>query len=107
MYMWTPQGVAEAKRCFEKAVARDPRFAAAFESLADLSWFLGFLGFAPPREACAMGIFHAVRALEIDPTPGETHALLAMFRKELDYDWPEVGREMELALQLNPILRWS
>jgi tetratricopeptide (TPR) repeat protein len=102
MSLWTPQGVAEAKRCFERAVARDPRFAAAFESLAELSWYLGFVGLAPPRETCAAGVFHAVRALEIDPTLAETHALLAMFRKQLDFDWEEVRREMELALELNP-----
>jgi len=102
MYTWTPQGVAEAKHCFERAIARDPRFAAAYESLAELCWYLGFFGFASPRETCSTGIFYALRALEIDQTLAETHAILGMFRKELDFNWLEVRREMGLALELNP-----
>lgn len=30
------------------------------------------------------------------------HALIGMYRKELDYNWPEVRREMRRALDLNP-----
>ena len=33
---------------------------------------------------------------------GEAHAQLGMLRKELDYNWPEVRREFDRALELNP-----
>jgi hypothetical protein len=56
----------------------------------------------PPREAFALGTWHALRALELDGTLAQTHALLAMLRKELDYNWPEVNRELGLALELDP-----
>ncbi len=95
--------LAVAKRHFEEAIARDPEFALAYDSLAELYWYAGIFGFAPPKQVLSTGIYHALRALEIDNTLAETHALLGQYRKLLDYDWPEVQREMMLALELNPV----
>jgi TolB-like protein/tetratricopeptide (TPR) repeat protein len=102
LYRSTPDAFAKAKQFFEEAIARDPQFALAHDSLAEVYWWLGFMGFVRPREAFAAGVFAALRAIEIDNTLAETHALLASFRKELDYNWPEVERETKLALELNP-----
>jgi serine/threonine-protein kinase len=88
---------------FEEAVARDPRFALAYDALAETYWWIGFHGIARPRDAFSAGVFAALRALEIDHTLAQSHALLGMFRKELDYNWPEVQREMALALELDPV----
>jgi serine/threonine-protein kinase len=81
-----PDSLAAAKKFFEEAIARDPSFALAHDGIAEIYWNLGFLGFGPPKDAFSAGAFHAVRALEIDSTQAETHALLGMYRKELDYD---------------------
>lgn len=97
-----PDALARAKDCLESAVARDPGFALAYDALAELHWFLGFFGGAPPREAFGQGTWYAVRALELDESLAETHALLAMLRKELDYNWPEVERENARARELGP-----
>jgi len=99
---WTPEGFARAKECFEKTVALDPGFALAYDALSELYWYLGFFGFIQPKEAFSVGIWAALRAVEIDDTLAETHALVGMYRKELDYNWPEVHREMKRALELNP-----
>jgi serine/threonine-protein kinase len=99
---WTPEGFAKAKQCLEQAVAQDPGFALAYDALSEFYWFLGFFGLIPPKEAFSVGIWAALRALEIDDTMAETHALVGMYRKELDYNWPEVQREMKRALELNP-----
>lgn len=106
---YTPEGMAKARQYFEEALARDPNFALPNDGLAELFWYLGFYGFTPPREACSAGLFYALRAVEIDNTLAETHALIGMYRKELDYNWAEVEREMRLALQLNhasPVVRF-
>jgi hypothetical protein len=61
-----------------------------------------------PLEAFPQSTWHALRALELDDTLAETHALLGMLRKELDYNWPEVERENRRARELNeesPIVR--
>ena len=97
----TPDDLKEAKACYELAISSDPGFARAFDAMAELYWYLGFFGGIPPRDAFAQSTWYAVRALELDSTLADTHALLAMLRKELDYNWPEVNRELEQALELN------
>jgi tetratricopeptide (TPR) repeat protein len=88
--------------CYQRAIEQDTEFALAYDSLAELHWFLGFFGNVPPRDAFSASTWHALRALELDDTLAETHALLGMLRKELDYNWPEVDRECHRALDLNP-----
>jgi TolB-like protein/Tfp pilus assembly protein PilF len=98
----TPAAFAEARQHFEEAIARDPNFALAYDSLAEIYWWQGYLGFMRPVDAFSTGGLYALRALEIDNTLAETHALLAQYHKQLDYNWPEVEREMARALALNP-----
>jgi len=104
----TPDALARSLACYERAIALDPNAALAYDSLAELHWYLGFFGNVPPRDAFSHGTWHALRALELDDTLAETHALLGMLRKELDYNWPEVDRELRRALELNresPLVR--
>jgi len=104
----TPEAMAQAKACYEQAIARDPNSALAYDALAELYWFLGFFGGMTPREAFAQSTWCAMRALELDDRQARTHALLGMLRKELDYNWPEVDRELRRALELNracPVVR--
>ena len=98
----TAEALATAKQHLEKAIVRDPEFAHAYDALAEVSWYLGYFGFMPPRQAFSAGIVHALRAIEIDNTRAETHALLGQFHKIAEYNWHEVHREMTLALQLDP-----
>lgn len=63
---------------------------------------MGYMGVMRPRDAFAAGIVQALRAIEIDNTNAETHALLAQFHKTNEYNWEEVHREMTLALRLDP-----
>jgi tetratricopeptide (TPR) repeat protein len=96
------EGFALAKQHLEKTIALDPEFALAYDGLAEINWMLGYLGFISPRKAFSDGIVQALRAIEIDNMLAETHALLGAFHKTIEYNWPEVHREMALALRLNP-----
>jgi len=98
----TAESLAAIKEHLEKAIACDPEFALAHDGLAEVYWYLGYWGFIRPREAFDAGIVHALRAIEIDNTRAETHALLGQFHKTIDYNWREVEREMALALRLDP-----
>jgi tetratricopeptide (TPR) repeat protein len=98
----SPAGWAKAREYLEAAIGRDPQFAVAYDALAELWWYLGFFGVVPARDALAVGVFHAVRAVEIDNTLADAHAMLGQYRKQLDFNWAEVHREMSLALELNP-----
>jgi serine/threonine-protein kinase len=97
-----PEGLGRARACFERAIGRDPEFALAYDSLAEVYWFFGFFGAILPRDAFAQSTWYALRALELDDSLADTHALLGMLRKEMDYNWPEVRREMARAAALNP-----
>ena len=104
----TPEAIAKAKSCYEQAIERDPNYALVYDSLAELYWYLGFFGGVAPRDAFSLSTWHALRALELDDSLAETHALLGMLRKELDYNWPEVDRELRRAFELNrdsPLVR--
>jgi TolB-like protein/Flp pilus assembly protein TadD len=96
------QGLKECRAHLESAIARDPGFGLAHEALAQAYWLLGYVGAMPPRDAFAVGILHAVRALEIDNTRAEPRALVAQYQKQLDYAWPDIERELAAALALNP-----
>jgi TolB-like protein len=98
----SPESWTRAREYLEDAIARDPRFAAAYDALAELWWTAGFFGVVSPKEALSIGIVHALRAVEIDNSLAEAHALLAQYLKQLAYNWTEVHREMALALELNP-----
>jgi TolB-like protein len=98
----SPESIAAARQHLEKALARDPEFALAYDALAEIEWYLGYFGFVPPRKAFSEGIVHALRAIKIDNSRAEIHALLGEFHKTLAFDWPEVRREMALARRLDP-----
>lgn len=102
MYKETPESLAEAKQRFEQAIARDPRFALAYDGLGECCFWTGFFGYVPPKEAFSTGLWAALRALEIDNSLAETHGLLGQLRQQLDYNWPEVRRELHCAMELNP-----
>jgi TolB-like protein len=96
------RGHETARAHLEKAIVRDPEFALAHEALAHMYWVLGYIGFMAPKDAFAAGILHVVRALEIDITRAEPHALIAQYHKQLGYDWPTIEQELARALELNP-----
>jgi TolB-like protein/Tfp pilus assembly protein PilF len=98
----TPDALAKAKQQLETAIGFDPEFALAYDALAEVYWYLGYMGIMRPREAFDAGIVQALRAIEIDNMRAETHALLAQFHRTVEYNWHEVYREMALALRLDP-----
>jgi tetratricopeptide (TPR) repeat protein len=98
----SPARCMKAREYLEAAVARDPRFALAHDALADLWWHMGFFGLVSPRDTLAVGMSHAMRAVEIDGSLAEAHAMLAQYRKQVEFNWSEVAHEMALALELDP-----
>jgi TolB-like protein len=98
----TPEAFAKARQHFEEAISRDAGFALAYDGLAEVYWYLAYFGFMSPRDAFSTGVLYAIRALEIDNSLGETHALLGLYHKQLAYDWPVVKSEMARALELSP-----
>ena len=63
---WTEEDFKAAAEFFEKAIARDPNYAAAYAGLADVYVNQGYEGYSG-REAFDKGRTLARRALELDP----------------------------------------
>jgi TolB-like protein/Tfp pilus assembly protein PilF len=98
-----PRGTSwmRAKEYFEKAVAKDPRYAPAYGGLAEL---YAHLGGSLPRDPGAMRVRArqwAEKALALDDTLAEAHTALAHVAQK-EYDWAGAEREFRRAIELNP-----
>jgi len=106
-YLWNrrwSKPMQEARECFERAVGRDPLFAAAWAGIADVystmgSWEAGLLSH---DEAQLRAREHASRALAIAPGLPEAHATLAYVALHYDRDFASSHQEFARALAGNP-----
>lgn len=97
----TPEGYMRAKQCFEQALAADSQYALAFIGLAEFHWQNAFYGFQYPKDALSSAKAAAIRALEIDDSLPEGHALLGTMLGIADYDWRAAGLAFRQALALD------
>jgi len=98
----TPSEVTQAIELFEEATRRDPGYALAYAGLANAYNYLGWLGAGRAGEVFPKAKQAAVRALEIDETLAEAHAVLGYTATFYDWDWATAERELERAIVLNP-----
>jgi TolB-like protein/tetratricopeptide (TPR) repeat protein len=97
----TPEGYNKARQCYERALAADPKYTLAFLGLADYYLMNAFYGFQYPREALAGAKEAAMRALEMDDSLPEGHALLGTMLGIADCDWRAAGLAFQRALELD------
>ena len=95
---WTPEDFKAAAEFFDKAVARDPNYAAAYAGLADVYANQGYFS---GREAFDKSRTLARRALELDPQNPEAHISLASVDMWFFWNFPEAATEIRKALALD------
>jgi eukaryotic-like serine/threonine-protein kinase len=103
-YYWdkrTPDSLAKAKNYFDQAIAKDPGYALAYVGLAEYYDVVNDYTFTPVSESSPRLKAAATKALSIDDTLAEAHALMAGAHDN-DWDWAAATREYERALQLDP-----
>ncbi|MCH8912571.1 MAG: tetratricopeptide repeat protein, partial [Planctomycetes bacterium] len=104
-YYWnkrTPEGLKKGLEHFQRAVEQDPGYALAYAGVADSYAVMASWNLLPPDEGYPKAKAAATKALEIDDTLAEAHALLAVVAKEYDWDFSRAERGFRKALQLNP-----
>jgi TolB-like protein/DNA-binding winged helix-turn-helix (wHTH) protein/Flp pilus assembly protein TadD len=98
----TDAGVKKGIEYFEQAIKVDPGYAPAYVELATAYWEFSSQGsLFPPSEARPKAQAALMKALEIDDTLAEAHAILGFIKKDQD-DWSAAEREFKRALELNP-----
>jgi eukaryotic-like serine/threonine-protein kinase len=97
---WTKEVVDRGIPYYNQAIERDPAYALAYTGLAE-AYFGMSSQFMSPREAMPKVRDAAMKALEIDETLPEAHALLAMVRAFYEHDWAGAKAEFTRALGLN------
>jgi serine/threonine-protein kinase len=98
MQHWTPESSRRARSHFERAIALDPGFALPHAEFGHLFQLLALHGGMPPREALPIARAHALRAIEIEPTLPEGHAMLGVVAALYEFDWVNAERHFRQAL---------
>ncbi|MGC3943761.1 MAG: adenylate/guanylate cyclase domain-containing protein [Chryseolinea sp.] len=97
----TPAEIITSISLFEKAINIEPHYALAHASLACaynyLAWLGGVAGDLYPKAKQA-----ALRALDIDDSLAEAHAVLGYAATFYDWDWALAEREIKCAIAYNP-----
>jgi TolB-like protein/DNA-binding winged helix-turn-helix (wHTH) protein/Tfp pilus assembly protein PilF len=87
---------------FQRAVAIDPNYAAAYAGLAQAYALSPVNGYLSELEAMPRARDAAARAIALDDSLAGSHIIMAYFKAHFEYDWPAAEREFQLALKLNP-----
>jgi tetratricopeptide (TPR) repeat protein len=98
----TRPGTEKAVAYFEQAIALDPNYALAYAGLADAYRGLAINGEMSPSEFLPKAKTAAQKAVELDDTLSDAHAVLGFIVFWLDWDWNECERHYQRALELNP-----
>lgn len=101
---WFFSDPVRAEEFFRRAIALDPRFAAAWAGIADAWLHRGRYRNASPREQFDRAREAAMKAVALDPELAEGHAALAQVYADHDWKWDLADREYRRALELNPNL---
>jgi len=99
----TPESMAKAKECFEKASTIDPNYAAPLSGLAGYYHSLPVLSTKPIGEIASLAESAAEKALAVDNSDGEAHSVLATMSGIVDYDWNVAETHFRRALTAEPV----
>lgn len=101
-HKWTPEALQKSFRCIQQAIDADPAYAEAYADLGYMFAVLGMLEYAPPSEMFPRAQAAARKALEIDDSVADAHAVLAFTRIVLDWDFAGAENEARRAIELAP-----
>jgi serine/threonine protein kinase/tetratricopeptide (TPR) repeat protein len=97
----SPQAIELAVRHFQRALELDPGYADAWAGLAEAHTTRASRGMAPPAEANAQAKVAADRALALNESNAEAHAVLGQLHARAG-DIPEAIAALRRAIELNP-----
>ena len=103
-YYWekrTPESLDKSRDYFNQAIEKDPNYALAYLGLADYYDVVSDYAPVPSSEMVPRARAAAQKALAIDDSLAEAHAILADSYAN-QWEWSAAEREFKRALELNP-----
>jgi TolB-like protein/Flp pilus assembly protein TadD len=94
----TPESLELARRCYEQAVDLDPAFGMAHVGLGYYWLILAHFGRHSTHQCVPAAREEATRALQIDPSLADAHALLGILAATYDLDWAAAEQHFEFPL---------
>ena len=104
-FLWNRRTLGDLQNSidhYQKAIRLAPGFAPAYAALGDAYAVISIRGGPPPSESYPRAREAAEKALELDDSLAEAHALLGEVRVNYDHDWDGGEREFRRAVELNP-----
>jgi tetratricopeptide (TPR) repeat protein len=98
---FTKPGFEKSIEYLEQAIATDPNYALAYVRLAGAYASFGQRGFWLPQASRQQYERAAQKAVELDDTLAEAHAMLGYVKKN-NWDWADAEKELQRALELDP-----
>jgi serine/threonine-protein kinase len=87
---------------YRQAIEKDPSYARAYAGLATAYVLLPEYAGASAKDVIPEIETAARKAIELDPTLAEPHAVLGLMKKEFQWDWNGAESEFKRAIELNP-----
>lgn len=98
----TDKDLKTALLYFQQAINEDPSYAAAYSGLGYTYYLMSQYSSLPVPEARVKVDAAARKALKLDPSVAEAHAVLASTLDVFDRDWRAAEREYKRATELDP-----
>jgi TolB-like protein/DNA-binding winged helix-turn-helix (wHTH) protein len=101
-YYWFAEDHEKSREYFQKAIAIQPDYAAAWSGVADSYCASAVVGKFPPEAVMPQAEAAAKKALELDDLSAEAHHSIAAIELFYRWNWAEAERESARAVELNP-----
>jgi eukaryotic-like serine/threonine-protein kinase len=98
----TVDDLQKAVEYFNQTIEKDPAFALAYAGLASTYYILPIYLLLPLKDFMLKAEAAAKKALELDGTLAEPHAVLGSIKEAYQLDWEGAEEEYKRALELDP-----
>src|SRR5260221_10938909 len=99
----SPEVLVKAKLFFVQALPHDPNYAPAYGGLAQHYFTFAGLNIKPLTEMAPLAKSAAEKALAIDSSLNDAHAILGGVAASFEYNWRAAERQFQMATAVEPI----
>ncbi len=102
LFFFNQRALGQAIEQFQKAIARDPSFAAPYTGLADSYTHAGFYGSIAALDAWRGARTAARKARELEPDSASVHLSMGLIDHFYGWDIPQAENEFRRAIEISP-----